>query len=119
MERLAQANEGKALAILIIDDQRDMRESLKFLLEAHGHPDVHLAANGREALDLLRLDGSAPSPMDVVVVDVMMPGLSGIEVCQQIKADPRLHDIPVLVMTGRSDESLLEQAFAAGAQDFL
>lgn len=108
------------MAILIVDDQRDMRESLKFLLEAQGHSDVRLAANGRDALDLLTLDGSvAGVPVDVMVIDVVMPGLSGIEVCRQIKADPRLHDIPVLVMTGRSDESLLQQAFAAGAHDFL
>jgi diguanylate cyclase (GGDEF)-like protein len=120
MERLAQANEGKALAVLIVDDQRDMRESLKFLLESQGHSDVRLAANGREALDLLRLDEPAAGVgVDVVVIDVVMPGLSGIEVCRHIKADPRLHDIPVLVMTGRTDESLLEQAFAAGAHDFL
>ncbi|HKA07164.1 MAG TPA: diguanylate cyclase [Gemmataceae bacterium] len=108
------------MAILIVDDQRDMRESLKFLLEAQGHSDVRLASNGRDALELLTPDGPvAGVSVDVLVIDVMMPGLSGIEVCRQIKGDPRLHDIPVLVMTGRSDESLLEQAFAAGAHDFL
>jgi diguanylate cyclase (GGDEF)-like protein len=108
------------VAILIVDDQKDMRESLKFLLEAQGHADVRLAASGREALDILTPNGPVTSAtVDVVVTDVVMPGLSGIEVCRQIKADPRLHDIPVLVMTGRSDESFLEQAFAAGAHDFL
>jgi diguanylate cyclase (GGDEF)-like protein len=108
------------LAVLIVDDQKDTRESLKFLLEAQGYSDVRLAASGREALDFLSPGGPvAAIPVDVVLTDVIMPGLSGIEVCRQIKASPRLHDIPVLVMTGRTDEALLAQAFAAGAHDFI
>jgi diguanylate cyclase (GGDEF)-like protein len=108
------------LAILIVDDQRDMRESLKVLLEAQGYKDVRLAASGRQALDLLAPGGPvATVPVDVVITDVVMPGLSGIEVCRQIKANAQLRDIPVLVITGRSDEALLDAAFAAGAHDFL
>jgi diguanylate cyclase (GGDEF)-like protein len=57
--------------------------------------------------------------VDLVITDVRMPGLSGIEVCQQIKANPRLHDIPVLVITGRADDAVLQRAFAAGAHDFI
>ena len=108
------------MAVLIVDDQRDVRESLKYLLEAQGYPDVRLAASGQQALDFLT-SGSTHTgvPADVVLTDVVMPGLSGIEVCRQIKANPLLHDIPVLVMTGRSDEALLQQAFAAGAHDFI
>lgn len=108
------------MAILIVDDQRDMRESLKVLLEAQGYKDVRLAASGRQALDLLAPGGDVPAvPVDVVITDVVMPGLSGIEVCRQIKANELLRDIPVLVITGRSDEALLDAAFAAGAHDFL
>jgi diguanylate cyclase (GGDEF)-like protein len=103
------------VAILVIDDQRDMRDSVRFLLEAQGHTDVRTAASGRLALDLLYADGS----IDVVLTDVSMPGLDGIEVCRQIKSDRRLHDIPVLVLTGMADESILERAFAAGAHDFI
>jgi diguanylate cyclase (GGDEF)-like protein len=58
-------------------------------------------------------------PVDLVITDVCMPGLSGIEVCQQIKASARLHDVPVLVITGRADDAVLERAFAAGAHDFI
>jgi diguanylate cyclase (GGDEF)-like protein len=108
------------LAVLIVDDQRDMRESLKVLLEAQGYKDVRLAAGGRQALDLLAPGGTvAAVPVDVVITDVVMPGLSGIEVCRQIKASPLLRDIPVLVITARADEVLLDAAFAAGAHDFL
>ena len=108
------------MAVLIVDDQQDVRESLKYLLEAQGYADVRLAASGQQALDFL-ISGSTPDgvPADVVLTDVVMPGLSGIEVCRQIKSNPLLHDIPVLVMTGRSDEALLQQAFAAGAHDFI
>ena len=103
------------MAILVIDDQRDMRDSLQVLLRGHGYPDVRTAASGRQALDLLALDPA----FDVIVTDVHMPGLNGIDVCRQIKADPRLRDIPVLILTGMAEESVLQRAFAAGAHDFI
>src|SRR5205814_8084949 len=77
---------------------------------------VRTAGDGAEALALLALDGAR---IDVVVTDVDMPGLDGIEVCQRIKADATRHDIPVLILTGLSDETTLERAFAAGACDFI
>ena len=108
------------MAILIVDDQRDMRESLRFLLLAQGYTDVRTAGCGRDALELLHGGNGTPgTAVDLVITDVSMPGLSGIEVCQEIKAAPRLRDIPVLVITGRADDAVLERAFAAGAHDFI
>ena len=105
------------MAILVVDDQRDMRESLRILLQTQGYPDVRTAGCGRDALD--SLNGPAGTPVDLVITDVSMPGLSGIEVCQEIKSAPHLRDIPVLVVTGRVDDAVLERAFAAGAHDFI
>ncbi|HKB02220.1 MAG TPA: diguanylate cyclase [Gemmataceae bacterium] len=108
------------MAILIVDDQQDVRESLRFLLEAQGYSDVRTAGCGRDALDLLHgANGTPGTTVDLVITDVSMPGLSGIEVCQEIKAIPHLRDIPVLVITGRADDAVLERAFAAGAHDFI
>jgi diguanylate cyclase (GGDEF)-like protein len=109
------------VAILVVDDQRDMCESLQVLLRSHGYPDVRTAICGRQALDFLTggANGLAGCPVDLVITDVRMPGLSGIEVCQQIKAAPHLRDIPVLIVTGRADEAVLERAFDAGAHDFI
>jgi diguanylate cyclase (GGDEF)-like protein len=104
------------LSILIVDDGDDTREALRALLTARGYRGLCTAACGQEALELLS-DGAAG--IDVVLTDVNMPGLSGIDVCHQIKTTPHLHDIQVLVLTGQPDEEVLEQAFAAGACDFI
>lgn len=103
------------MAILIVDDEPDMRQSLQFLLEAHGYSDVIQARNGLAALEVL-----ATTPgVELIVADVTMPGLNGLDLCRKVKAVPALHDIPILVLTGRATEDILERAFAAGAHDFL
>lgn len=104
------------MAILVVDDEPDMRESLRFLLEVHGHPQIRTAASGREALEYL---ATTSTPVELILTDVNMPGLNGIEVCRHVKATPHLRDIPILVITAVSDEPMLERAFAAGAHDFL
>jgi diguanylate cyclase (GGDEF)-like protein len=93
-----------------------MRDSIRLLLQAQGHGDVRTAASGREALELLAM---ADAGIEVVLTDVHMPGLDGIELCRRIKADQRLRDVPVLILTGMADDGVLERAFAAGAHDFI
>ena len=104
------------MGILIVDDEPDMRDTLRVLLELHGHGDVFTAADGPEALQFLSSRGPQ---IDLILTDVSMPGLSGIDLCRFVKDSPRLHDIPVLVITALSDEPLMARAFAAGAHDFL
>lgn len=78
--------------ILIIDDEKDVRVVLKEVLRRAGH-DVTLAANGREGLEKLAADGA-----DVVVTDVIMPGINGVAMVQQIReAHP---DMPIIVISG-------------------
>ena len=105
------------MSLLIVDDEPDMRQALRTLLETYGYTAVRTAANGRDALDLLTAASSAP--VDLILTDVAMPGLSGIEFIQQIKTISHLTDIPVVVMTGRASAELLDRAFAAGAYDFV
>jgi diguanylate cyclase (GGDEF)-like protein len=109
------------MGILIVDDSPDMALSLKTLLEAEGFQDVHTAHSARQAFRLLGLEGGGetPPPIDVILMDVRMPGISGVEACRHIKAQPHLADIPVLIVTGAVEEADLEVAFAAGAADYI
>jgi diguanylate cyclase (GGDEF)-like protein len=105
------------VGILIVDDHRDTCETLAQLLEAGGYSNVRTALSGWDALFTLR-DPKAPA-INLIITDLAMPGLSGIDVCRELKADPALRDIPVLMVTGIADEGLIERAFSAGAHDFI
>ncbi len=80
--------------VLVVDDEPDIRESLRDVLEDEGYS-VALASNGREALDLLL----CPPPPSAVILDIIMPTMSGTELYAAMKADPALAAIPVLFST--------------------
>jgi diguanylate cyclase (GGDEF)-like protein len=109
------------VSILIVDDSDATNRSLRAFLQSRGYPAVRTVTSGAEALRLLGEGTPAASPGDVEVVllDVGLPDLDGIEVCRRLKAALPLKDIPVLIITGATDEQTLEHAFAAGACDFL
>src|SRR5262245_29419142 len=112
---------GTAMRILIVDDCPDNRLPLANLLRGAGYNELVLAETATEALNLLFSEGpaGAPGAIDVVMMDVMMPGMDGIEACRRIKAHERLRDIPVLMVTGRTSPEDLQDAFAAGAMDYI
>ena len=83
--------------ILIIDDEADIRESLETLLEIEGYL-IELASNAAEGLD--RLDKGR---YDLVLLDLMMPDLGGVRVLEELRDDPELAEIPVIVVTGKID----------------
>jgi diguanylate cyclase (GGDEF)-like protein/PAS domain S-box-containing protein len=99
--------------VLVVDDHESMRSLLERVLRSQGHA-VVTAANGREALALL-----GKHPIDLVVLDVMMPEMSGIEVLQHIKATPATHDIPVLVVSADTDTDKVVACINLGAEDYL
>lgn len=109
---------GGGVGVLIVDDEPDVRETYRVLLETYGHTGVRTAGSAGEALALLAAP-SAANDVDLILTDVAMPGLSGIEMCRHVKATPALTHIPVLVMTGWVTEDVLDRAFAAGAHDFV
>jgi CheY-like chemotaxis protein len=80
--------------LLLVDDDGELRESLAELFEDEGYVTA-LAANGGEALDLLR----APDLPDLIIVDLMMPGMNGWQLLDQLRGDPRLCAIPLLIIT--------------------
>ncbi len=109
------------MSVLIVDDSQDMCVSTQILLKATGYTDVQTALSARQAFSILGLGSPAASAttVDGILMDVSMPDINGIEACRQIKADVHLRDIPIIMVTGRNEEELLEEAFAAGAIDFV
>ena len=99
--------------ILVIDDDSGVRGVLKLVLERAGHQSFE-ASFGQEGLDIL-----ANQPIDLVLVDVEMPGLTGFDVCRTIKSNPLLSSIAVIIMTGRPSDEGRERALGEGALTLL
>lgn len=109
------------MALLIVDDSEDTLATLSMLLELRGYDDIHTATSGKQALALLgeTQPTELAKSLDVILMDVGMPYMDGIEVCRRLKDIPHLRDIPVLIVTGNADETTLETAFGVGACDYL
>ena len=99
--------------ILIADDNADMRDYVARLLRARGWT-VEAVADGHAARDVARRD--AP---DLVLADVMMPGLDGFGLLRELRADPSTADLPVILLSARAGEEARVEGLAAGADDYL
>lgn len=99
--------------ILVVDDEAAIREYETSLLSELGH-EVLAAADGAEALRLAR-----ERRPHLVLLDIMMPELSGIEVCRQLRADPRTRDVRIIMVSAVDAKRALEESIIAGADDFL
>lgn len=95
--------------VLVIDDDANMLELIKEFLESHGYH-VIPATTGEQALAKAGI-----SKPDVLILDVMMPGIDGYETCRQLKQDARLSGVPVIMFTASADPKFQKRAFAAGA----
>jgi two-component system, OmpR family, alkaline phosphatase synthesis response regulator PhoP len=95
--------------VLIVDDEPNIVAALEFLLEKNGYQ-VQVAANGEEAL--ARLDDFSP---DLVLLDVMVPKVSGYEVCQRMRAQPKWRDIKIVMLSARGREVEVEKGMSLGA----
>ncbi len=102
--------------ILVVDDSATNRMILTKALEAQGHETV-TAANGLEALDVLGADGHPP--VDVVLLDLVMPELDGYETLTRIKADQRLRHLPVIVISAIEELESVVRCIEIGATDYL
>jgi two-component system response regulator MprA len=100
------------MKILVVDDERAVRESLRRALELEGYQ-VELAEDGEQALE--RVAGlTAP---DAVILDVLMPGIDGLEVCRRLRAEA--NSVPVLMLTARAEVDSRVAGLDAGADDYL
>jgi DNA-binding response OmpR family regulator len=99
--------------ILIADDEENIVISLEFLMKREGF-DVIVAGDGEEALK--RIHEDAP---DLVLLDVMMPRKSGFEVCQEVRADPALSGVRVLMLTAKGRDTEVAKGLALGADGYM
>ncbi len=108
------------MRVLIVDDSASMCQTLRAVLEQQCDAQVLSVDSGEEALRILGISNhQAGEVVDVVLMDIAMPGMGGLEACRRIKATKGTEDLPVLVLTGTADERVLEAAFGAGANDYL
>ncbi|MEW6733994.1 MAG: response regulator [Acidobacteriota bacterium] len=100
--------------ILVIDDEDEVRLAAHLALESGGH-DVTEANSGISAMKLLK----ERSDFDLIVSDVMMPGIGGLELCQLVRLDPNLKDIPFMFLSGRREDEERLQGIDVGADDYV
>ncbi len=99
--------------ILVVDDEKDIQEFIEYNLKKEGY-DVFLANNGIEAIEQTK-----KIKPDLILMDVMMPLMDGIQACQQIKTNPSLSKIFIVFLTARSEEYSELAGFDAGADDYI
>jgi two-component system alkaline phosphatase synthesis response regulator PhoP len=99
--------------ILVVDDEKDIVDILKYNLERENEFEVLTASNGKEALSV-----AATNP-DIIILDIMMPELSGFEVCKQLKNNPATSSIPVIFLTAKENEIDEVIGLELGADDYI
>ncbi len=100
--------------ILIVDDEPNIVISLEYLMRREGY-EVAVAGDGEAALQA----AAATPPPDLVVLDVMLPRLSGFEVCRRLRADPRLAGLRILMLTARGGEAEVARGTELGADAYV
>ncbi len=101
-------------ALLVVDDNEDNRYTLTRRLNKEGYRNLCTANDGRAALDILKAQ-----PFDLVLLDIMMPELNGYEVLEQMKANPALRDVPVIMISALSEIDSVIRCIELGAEDYL
>jgi CheY-like chemotaxis protein len=100
--------------VLVVDDDRVIQQLLEVNLELEGYEVVATAADGREALEKI----AALKP-DLVILDIMMPKMDGLEVCRRLRADPELAKIPVILLSARAQDMDIREGLEIGASAYL
>ena len=107
------ATQSSKSTVLVVDDTPAGRETLEALLFSDAY-DLHFANDGIQALQ-----AAATLRPDLILLDVMMPGIDGFEVCRRLRADPELTHIPVIMVTALDDRASRLQGIESGADDFV
>ena len=118
--RLAPANVGAAggsrkakRRVLVVDDERDIAETILYNLGRNGYEGL-VAYNGTEGLAIAQRERP-----DLVVLDLMLPGIDGTEVARRLKGDPRTSDIPIVMLTAKGEETDVVVGLTLGADDYV
>lgn len=109
--------------LLIIDDSKDIRLLLQSILKKAGYQNIVSAESAKAAFAYLGIDGnkskSDSKNFDLILMDILMPEIDGIEACKRIKKLESLRDIPIIMVTAQTDVSVLQQAFDIGVIDYI
>ncbi len=100
--------------ILVIDDNPELLDTISLVLEGRGGHQAVLSADAAEGLAQALAD-----PPDLAIIDVMMPDISGYEICRRMRADPRTASVPIIILTARGQAVDRHAALEAGADDYL
>lgn len=106
------------MRLLIVDDSRENCLILRKMLGDFSFEEIGMAESGEDALSLL-VSRKSFNQFDLILMDISMPGIDGIETTRLIREDEDLKDIPVIMVTGYRSDDYLTQAFNAGANDYL
>ena len=99
--------------LLIVDDEKDTLKLVSLMLERQGY-EVVSALDGPTALELVKSEKP-----DLILLDIMMPGMDGFEVCEKLKSSPETASIAVIFMTGKTDKEDKDKGIALGAIDYI
>jgi DNA-binding response OmpR family regulator len=104
--------------VLVVDDDPDIRELITWKLTQAGYSTVAVG-DGEAALAAAKTGGTDGQPPDLILVDWMMPKMTGIEVCRALRDDPATDGIPIILLTAKAQEAEVERGFAAGVDDYI
>jgi CheY-like chemotaxis protein len=113
------------MSILIVDDSSSERLLLEAILKGKGYTNIVLTESPRDAFRRLRTENAGQPAadgdggVDLILLDIMMPEMNGIEACRHIKSFGHLRDIPIIMVTANAEVEDLQLAFAAGAMDYI
>jgi two-component system phosphate regulon response regulator PhoB len=109
----ASAEQTGAHSILVVDDEEDLLELVRYNLSRDGYR-VACVSSGEDALKSAR-----KQPPDLIVLDLMLPAVDGLEVCRRLKGDSKTRDIPIIMLTAKSEESDMVAGLERGADDYI
>ena len=104
----------KLKKILLVDDSNVVLRMEKLLLESCGDYEIVTACNGREGVEV-----ACREQPDLILLDVIMPELTGFEACRELKRQPETKDIPVIFVTTRGEDDNMEEGYESGGADYL
>lgn len=99
--------------VLAVDDEPDVLMIVRTALQSEGF-DVETAANGKDCLEI-----ATENPPDLIILDVMMPGMSGFDVLKELKAEPATSTVPVIMLTGLSERDKMLEALSSGIDYYI
>ncbi len=100
-------------SLLVVEDDKDIMELIKYNLQKE-HYQIATASNGEDALEAVK-----STKFDLILLDLMLPGIDGLEICRILKADPSLAGIPIIMVTAKGEETDIVLGLELGAEDYI